>query len=72
MSGLLLLLLLLMQLSPPTHPPCRKIRREVVEKERRAFSERGQQAVKKPIERRKLEANLKEFVRQSIRRFHMG
>lgn len=46
--------------------------REVVEKERRAHAERLAQTggAPKPIERRKLEGNIKEFVRLSIRRFH--
>jgi len=64
----------------PDHPNCisadtahslyRKIKREVVEKERRAYDERRQQGVFKLIEKRKLENNIKEFVRLSIRRFH--
>ena len=48
----------------------RKIQREVVEKERRAYAERQEQSLPRPMERRKLEGNIKEFVRQSIRRFH--
>ena len=42
----------------------------MVEKERRAYAERQEQSLPRPMERRKLEGNIKEFVRQSIRRFH--
>lgn len=49
---------------------CRKLRREVFEKELSAFSERTAGGAFKPIERRKLEQNIKEFVRLSIRRMH--
>ncbi len=49
---------------------CRKLRGEVVDKEREAFEERQQQSQYKPIERRKLEGNIKDFVRMSIRRMH--
>ncbi|MEW5296794.1 MAG: hypothetical protein WDW36_000048 [Sanguina aurantia] len=52
------------------HSLHRKVQREVVEKERRAFETRQQQSQNRPIERKKLEANLKEFVRQSIRKLH--
>ena len=48
----------------------RKIVREVVEKERHAYEERLQQSVYRPIEKKKLESNVKEFVKQSVRRFH--
>ncbi|PNH08632.1 Histone-lysine N-methyltransferase ASHH2 [Tetrabaena socialis] len=46
----------------------RKVYREVVAKERRAWDERRGAGVYKPIERHKLEANLKEFVRSTIKR----
>lgn len=42
--------------------------REVMAKERRAFHERRSAGVYKPIERHKLEGNLKEFVRSMIKR----
>ncbi|KAG2485616.1 hypothetical protein HYH03_015679 [Edaphochlamys debaryana] len=45
-----------------------KVYREVVAKERRAWEERRSAGVFKPIERHKLEANLKEFVRSTIKR----
>ncbi|GLI62407.1 hypothetical protein VaNZ11_005027 [Volvox africanus] len=45
-----------------------KVYREVVAKERRAWEERRSAGVYKPIERHKLEANLKEFVRSTIKR----
>lgn len=49
---------------------CRKIRREVVEKERSAHATLRKQGVHKVIDRTKVEHNLKEFVRHSIRRLH--
>jgi hypothetical protein len=52
---------------PSTHP-CRKIQREIIEKERKAYAERLDQNLPRPMERRKLENNIKEFVRQSIKR----
>lgn len=48
----------------------RKLRREIVEKEAAACAERQAAGSHKPIERSKLEANIKEFVRLSIRRLH--
>jgi hypothetical protein len=42
----------------------------VFEKELSAFSERQAAGAFKPIERSKLEQNIKEFVRLSIRRMH--
>lgn len=58
------------RLPPP--PPCRdrKLRREVVDKEAAAYAERSAGRVAKPIERARLEAGIKEFVRLSIRRLH--
>jgi hypothetical protein len=53
-------------------PPCRKLKREVVEKEAAAFAERQAAQSFKPIERLKLEGNIKEFVRLSIRRLRAG
>lgn len=41
-----------------------------MEKERHAYEERLQQSVYRPIEKKKLENNVKEFVKQSVRRFH--
>lgn len=53
------------------HTLNRKIVREVIEKERRAHNERLEQyGSHRPIERKKLEGNIKEFVRLSIRRYH--
>lgn len=49
---------------------CRKLRRQVVDKEEAACAERRAVGSFKPIERVKLEANIKEFVRLSIRRLH--
>lgn len=49
---------------------CRKLRREIVDKEITAFAERQASGTFKPIERAKLEVNIKEFVRLSIRRLH--
>jgi hypothetical protein len=46
------------------------LRREVFEKEVTAFSERQAGGTFRPIERSKLEQNIKEFVRLSIRRMH--
>ncbi|KAI8470635.1 MAG: hypothetical protein J3K34DRAFT_521189 [Monoraphidium minutum] len=46
----------------------RKLKREVVEKEGAAYQERSRAGAYAPIERPKLEANIKEFVRLSIRR----
>ncbi|GBF93173.1 histone-lysine N-methyltransferase [Raphidocelis subcapitata] len=46
----------------------RKLKREVVEKEGQAHAERSRGGQPAPIERVKLEANIKEFVRLSIRR----
>ncbi|GAX78575.1 hypothetical protein CEUSTIGMA_g6014.t1, partial [Chlamydomonas eustigma] len=48
----------------------KKIQREIIEKERHAFQERQEQEMHRPMERKKLEGNIKEFVRLSIRRFH--
>lgn len=48
----------------------RKLRRQIVEKESAACAERHAAGSFKPIERSKLEANIKEFVRLSIRRLH--
>lgn len=48
----------------------RKIVREVIEKERQAYEDRLKQGIDRPIERKKLENNVREFVRQSIKRFH--
>ncbi len=42
----------------------------MVEKERQAYKSRQAQNVSKIIERRKVENNIKEFVRLSIRRLH--
>lgn len=50
--------------------PRRKIRREVVDKERAAYEQRCSQSLFKLIEKRKVEHNLREFVRLSIRRYH--
>eukprot|EP00887_Chlorella_sp_A99_P003835 scaffold11.g3835.t1 len=47
-----------------------RLRREVVAKEREAYAERQASGAFKPIERHKLEAKIKEFVRDSIRRIH--
>eukprot|EP00798_Chlamydomonas_sp_ICE-L_P005065 gene5065-34860_t len=48
-----------------------KMKHEVVEKERRSCEDRKLKgAGAKLIERRKLEGNIKEYVRQSIRRYH--
>lgn len=49
---------------------CRKLRRQIVDKEAAACAERQAAGSHKPIERSKLEANIKEFVRLSIRRLH--
>lgn len=49
---------------------CRKLRRQIVDKEAAACAERQAAGSFKPIERSKLEANIKEFVRLSIRRLH--
>lgn len=49
---------------------CRKLRRQIVEKESAACAERQAAGSHKPIERSKLEANIKEFVRVSVRRMH--
>lgn len=46
----------------------RKLKREVVEKEGVAYQERSRGGQFAPIERLKLENNIKEFVRLSIRR----
>ncbi len=51
-------------------PPHRKIQREVIDKERRAYADRLEQSMFRPMERKKLEGNIKEFVRLSIRRLH--
>lgn len=48
--------------------PVPQVYREVVAKERRAWEERRSAGVFKPIERHKLESNLKEFVRSTIKR----
>jgi hypothetical protein len=48
--------------------PHRKLRRQVVEREEAAAAERQAAGFFRPIERAKLEANIKEFVRLSIRR----
>ena len=48
---------------------CRKITREIIEKEQESFEGRRSQGLFKLIEKRKVEFNLKEFVRQSIKRF---
>jgi hypothetical protein len=47
-----------------------KIRREIVRKEQEAYAGRQAAGVFKPIERGKLEAKIREFVRDSIRRYH--
>lgn len=47
-----------------------KIRREIVAKEHQAYAERQAAGLSKPIERGKLEAKIREFVRDSIRRYH--
>lgn len=47
-----------------------QVHREVIDKERRAYAERRAQALHKPIERRKLEMNIKEFVRGTVKRWH--
>lgn len=68
----------------PTQPPitatttritasCRRIKREVIDAERRAHEDAlsagaGPGGLVKVIERRKLEANIKEFVRQHVRK----
>lgn len=57
-------------LSSPPCPSCRKLRRQIVEKEVAACADRQAAGSSKPIERIKLEANIKEFVRLSIRRLH--
>ena len=56
----------------PLPPPCccSKIQREVIDKERKAYAERQSQNLPRPMERRKLEGNIREFVKQSIRRLH--
>jgi hypothetical protein len=48
----------------------RQLRREVLGKEAAAFKERQRAGVHKPIERRKLEPRIKDFVRDSVRRWH--
>lgn len=50
----------------------RKLSREVVERERQAYAARQASGDARPIERSKVEANIKEFVRLSIRRLHEG
>jgi hypothetical protein len=40
----------------------------VIEKERRAYAERQQAQAFRPIERKKLEGNIKEFTRLSVKR----
>jgi hypothetical protein len=58
---------------PPTRPgPLRKLKREVVEKEGQAHAERSRGGQFAPIERFKLENNIKEFVRLSIRRLRVA
>jgi len=42
----------------------------VIDKERKAYAERQSQNLPRPMERRKLEGNIREFVKQSIRRLH--
>lgn len=64
----------------PEHPLCisqeeaaqlySKIRREIVAKEQAAYEGRQAAGVFKPIERIKLEVKIREFVRDSIRRYH--
>lgn len=49
---------------------CRKLRREVVEKELTAFDGRQAQGQFRPIDKVEVEAKIKEFVRHSIRRLH--
>jgi hypothetical protein len=44
----------------------------VVERERQAYAARQASGDVRPIERSKVEANIKEFVRLSIRRLHEG
>ncbi|KAJ9531590.1 hypothetical protein QJQ45_014945 [Haematococcus lacustris] len=56
--------------SDDAHSLFKKIHREVVEKERQAFGARRELGQFKLIEKRKVEHNLKEFVRMSIRRLH--
>ena len=51
---------------------CRKIKREVIEKEKEAFEGRRQQALFKLIERKKVHHNLYEFVRSSCKRWRDG
>ena len=41
-----------------------------MDKERKAYADRQAQNLPRPMERRKLEGNIKEFVKQSIRRLH--
>ena len=48
----------------------RKLKVEIVEKEQQAYAERQQAGQFRHIERAKLEANIKEFVRVSIRKLH--
>lgn len=52
-------------------PACRKIKREVIEKEKEAFEGRRVQSLFKLIERKKVQHNLYEFVRHSCKRWHM-
>ena len=44
--------------------------KEIVAKEHEAFRERCRSGIAKPIERAKLEPRIKEFVRDSVRRYH--
>jgi len=54
--------------SSPLHVH-RKIKREVIEKEKEAFEGRRVQSLFKLIERKKVQHNLYEFVRHSCKRF---
>ncbi|KAL4422425.1 hypothetical protein ABPG75_008622 [Micractinium tetrahymenae] len=47
-----------------------KVRREIIAKEQHAYEERRSAGLFKPIERTKLEAKIRDFVRDSIRRYH--
>jgi len=47
-----------------------QIKGEVISKEQHAFRDRQRNGVHKPIERRKLEVRIKDFVRDRVRRWH--